>query len=1099
LPADGAGHSLTLTRPSYGENDSRAWSASDVIGGSPARAESIGPEPLRNLVINEFLARTVLPAEDFIELYNHGTTPLNITGCWLSDSPSTNKFRITNNIVIAPRGFAVFHESALGFGLSSSGERIYLVNSNQTRVLDAWSFEAQADHISTGRHPDGAEDVQELAALTPGTTNAPPLRHDIVINEIMYNPISGDDDDEFIELYNRGTSTVNLGGWRFEDGVDFTFPTNASLAPGQYVVAARSRNRMLANYSNLNSTNLFGNYDGSLANGGERLALAMPSPLVSTDGGPPVTNLLYVVVDEVSYGEGRWGIWADGGGSSLELIDANSDNRHAANWTDSDETEKSDWTSVSHQELMDHVYPRAGAGDQLNEVQIMLMGAGEALVDDVVVSTNLGGASFVANGDFSGGLSGWLIQGNHVRSSLEPAGSNNPTASLHLRASGAGDNGANRVEKDLTGTLPPNVQGALRASVRWLKGHPNLLFRLHGGGLEKVVPLLVPNDLGSPGARNSRAASNAGPVINAISHFPVLPAAGAPVTVSAAISDPHGVVQVVVRYRNDTSSPGVNADVPMNDAGSNGDLVAGDGVYSGIIPGQNAGTLIAFHVRATDGFSPGATSVYPAISERHEALVRFGDTMPPGALGVYRLWMTASNITLWGSREKLSNEALDGTFVYGNRVIYGMSARYRGSPFIRPGYNTPIGNACAYVWNFPSDELFLGQDETNLDSLEPSGRDSTALREITSFTFAKHVGLPFSRQRFVHVVLNGVANANRNIPIYTDSQQPDGGYMSMWFPDNDDGDIYKIDDWFEFDDTPAMQMNKSASLQNFTTVGGVKKQARYRWSWEKKFNGGYTDDYSSLYSAVNALNAPDPIYVSQVEGTFDTESWMTVLAMGHVVGDWDRYGYNRGKNTFAYRPVAGKFAMILWDLDFAIGCTGGHGPAQDLFSVAGGGDTGSDHMPEVSRMYTHPHFRRIYLRALHRIANGPLQDSVFMPTLDARYRALQANGVVSVSPYVGSGAQGISIPAWIQQRRAYILTGSGQIPSATFGLTSTSITVSSNLALISGTAPVNIQTIEFNGVVWPITWTSTTAWTAQVPVGPGTTNFVVLGRDVEGA
>ena len=34
LAADGSGHSLVLARPSYGEDDPRAWAPSDVIGGS---------------------------------------------------------------------------------------------------------------------------------------------------------------------------------------------------------------------------------------------------------------------------------------------------------------------------------------------------------------------------------------------------------------------------------------------------------------------------------------------------------------------------------------------------------------------------------------------------------------------------------------------------------------------------------------------------------------------------------------------------------------------------------------------------------------------------------------------------------------------------------------------------------------------------------------------------------------------------------------------------------------------------------------------------------------------------------------------------------
>jgi hypothetical protein len=46
----------------------------------------------------------------------------------------------------------------------------------------------------------------------------------------MYNPITGDNDDEYIELYNRGVSS-GTRGWKFTDGITFTFAPNTILAP----------------------------------------------------------------------------------------------------------------------------------------------------------------------------------------------------------------------------------------------------------------------------------------------------------------------------------------------------------------------------------------------------------------------------------------------------------------------------------------------------------------------------------------------------------------------------------------------------------------------------------------------------------------------------------------------------------------------------------------------------------------------------------------------------------------------------------------------------------------------------------------------------
>ncbi len=1114
--ADGTGHSLVLARPSYGEADPRAWAPSDRVGGSPGRSEPYGADPLRSVVINEFLAHTDLPLEDYIELYNQSGAPVDISGAYLSDDRDTNKFRIPDGTILPARGFVsfTFNGGASGFSLSSAGERIYLVNPSQTRVLDMVVFEAQANGVASGRFPDGAPGFQPLVGRTPGGTNAPAMVPDVVINELMFNPISGNDNDEYIELHNRSGAPVSVGDWRFTAGVSFRFPANTIIPANGYLVVAKDKARLLSRYPQLNEANTLGNFGGTLANGGERVALSRPDYFVVTNNSVVVTQANFVVVDETTYVDsGRAARWADGGGSSLELIDPFSNHRLPANWADSDETEKSVWTNLTVTAVADHVYPVDTAGAAMDEVQVMILGAGEVLMDDVDVHAGASGPTLVANPGFTSGTNGWTIQGNHVRSVLEPAGPNNPSPSLRIVASAGGDNGANRVECNLNGALAANTLATIGAKFRWLRGFPIVLIRVHGGGIEAVGTLPTPPNLGTPGLVNSRRVANAGPAIFDVVHGPVLPAAGQDVALTARVSDPDGVANVQVRYRIDPAAT-VNT-VAMRDDGTAGDRVAGDGEYTAIVPGQAVGATIAFRVEATDAriSGPGAaTSLFPAPTAG-EALIRFGEPAIFGGLGVYRIWMTASNLNLWTVRERLSNEALDGTFVYGNfRAIYNSGARYRGSPFTRnPTSPAGVGVAANYVWTLPDDEPLLGTDELNLDCLEPGGssnvRDVTALREVTAFELLNQLGLPFSYQRYVHVVINGVTSASRNIPVYTDSQQPNGEYTAMWFPDgNEDGDLYKIDDWFEFNDTPARTGNKSASLENFTTTGGVKKQARYRWSWEKKANRGLDDDYSSLYGGVDALNAADAVYVRQVEENFDIREWLTALALRHVVGDWDGYGYQRGKNQFCYRPRGGKLAMLMWDLDFALGCNSGHAPNQDLFTVSLGGQTGSDNMPEVNRLYTHPHFRRMYLQALQQVAEGPLQDANFLPGLEARYQALLDNGVVGLtSPFVGSGAQSISIPAWMQQRRNFI-TSSNSNPNrislftnTPFQVTSpTTVTTGGDVLQITGTAPFGFREILINGLAWPVTWTSVTGFTARVVLNPGLNEIAIAGRTFGG-
>ncbi len=99
----------------------------------------------------------------------------------------------------------------------------------------------------------------------------------------MYHPISGDDDDQYVELHNRGAQAVNLAGWQLSDGISFTFPNNTVLAPDAYLVVARDINRLRSNYTILNATNSIGNFSGKLSHSGERVALRMPDTILSTN------------------------------------------------------------------------------------------------------------------------------------------------------------------------------------------------------------------------------------------------------------------------------------------------------------------------------------------------------------------------------------------------------------------------------------------------------------------------------------------------------------------------------------------------------------------------------------------------------------------------------------------------------------------------------------------------------------------------------------------------------------------------------------------------------------------------------------------------
>src|SRR6185295_16562955 len=126
-------------------------------------------------------------------------------------------------------------------------------------------------------------------------------------------------------------------------------------------------------------------------------------------------------------------------------------------------------------------------------------------------------------------------------------------------------------------------------------------------------------------------------------------------------------------------------------------------------------------------------------------------------------------------------------------------------------------------------------------------------------------------RRYVHMYVNG----NRRGTIYEDTQQPNSDSIAEFFPDDTGGDLHMIEDWFEFGDTPSNhEFNVDATLQNFTTTGGAKKLARYRWNWRKRATDT-PNNYTNLFSLVDAVNAaaPEP-YTSATESLVDTEEWM---------------------------------------------------------------------------------------------------------------------------------------------------------------------------------------------------------------------------------
>ncbi|MGK0187831.1 MAG: hypothetical protein ACI9R3_003622 [Verrucomicrobiales bacterium] len=1079
--ADGAGHSLVLARASFGEGDVRAWSASSRIGGSPGVADAVpAGGDLENIVINELLAHGSPEVVDFVELHNRSADSVDVSGCRLTDDPAADKFEVPAATVIPGGGFLSYDEATLGFALSSGGETVYLKTPVGDRVLDAIRFGGQAVDTAFGRQPDGSAVTGELALPTPGDSNAPPLERDVVINEIMYHPLSlsGDSGGEFVELTNRGSSAIDLSGWAFRAGIDFAFPAGASIAPEGFVVVARDRTRLIADHPGLSADTVFGNFGGSLSNSGERIELAMPVTRVDGEG----EGVVFVAVDEVTYRDGgRWGERADGGGSSLELVDSHADNRLAPNWEPSDESGKGAWTQV---EVTDLLELGAGTADQL---QLFLLGEGEAMVDDVEVVPE-GGSNRVTNSAFSSDAN-WFFQGTHAPSSIEDG-------ALHVRAVKRGDLGSNRIRTKLSSALSSGTRATIRARVRWLAGHPEILFRLKGNYMELFATLEVPANLGTPGEANSRAVANAVPVVYEVTHDPLVPASNETVRVTARVNDPDGILNVDLKYRLDPSTTLLR--VPMKDDGTDGDLVAGDHVFSALIPGQRSRTLAAFHVVARDlspqsgnGYFPDGVDGAPG----REGLILWGDRDYPGEFGTYRIWMTRETRDAWEAREKMSNQPMDVTFVYNDqRVIYGAGSYYSGSAFTSPGYDSPIGRICGYDVIFPDDDSILGDNKLTLDF---PVRDPTGQREQLMYWFCDKSGLPNNYRRYVNLFVNGIGQRSRSgwgtgsNAIYTDIQQPNSDMVKEWFPDAADGHLVKGAFWFEFDDKGARQGGvTSPTLEIFNGADGEKKLTRYRWNWRLRGVRGSANDYSEIFNRVDALNTRGDDFMPAAEATVDVDQWMRTFVVNDLAANWDSFGNPGGKNTFHYKPPDQPWQLMNWDYDVGLGVF--NDPVDSpLFNV-------SD--PVVRKFYTTQPFLRSYWHAMREAVDGFFQRSEVAPVLNAKWAALQAARVPLTSPNVASGQAGLSIPGWIDRRRQFLLEELAKVerPFAITTNDGAGFSTENFRIELQGTAPMSVHQIHLNGEPVSVEWQSVNTWVMDIALGAGAHTLIIDGRDRSG-
>ncbi len=207
---------------------------------------------------------------DWVELYNTTGKDISLNGFALSDKENDPvMWRFPQDAVIPAHGYylvfcsgkdrllAAGKISHTNFRLSAERETVVLSDSHG-RLIDRASIDNLPMDSSLGR--DDSNNWKVYKTATPGMPNngagaaqaeknmRAANTSGVYISEVMSSSGNGND---WVELYNASTQSVNLEGFGLSDSMGrprkWQFPTGAALGPGEYTVVSLDGTNSQAN------------------------------------------------------------------------------------------------------------------------------------------------------------------------------------------------------------------------------------------------------------------------------------------------------------------------------------------------------------------------------------------------------------------------------------------------------------------------------------------------------------------------------------------------------------------------------------------------------------------------------------------------------------------------------------------------------------------------------------------------------------------------------------------------------------------------------------------------------------------------------------
>ncbi len=535
---------------------------------------------------------------------------------------------------------------------------------------------------------------------------------------------------------------------------------------------------------------------------------------------------------------------------------------------------------------------------------------------------------------------------------------------------------------------------------------------------------------GTPGRANSATRANTAPIIADVQHLPIVPRSSDPVSVSARILDEHtNGLTVTLQWRLD-GAPGFTT-ATMFDDGVHGDGLAGDGIFSAVIPPQADKAIIEFYLSARDLENQTRTfpNVVPSGGPRTANLLYEVDNGAyAGSQPVFRLIMSQAehdylSSQIWGG-EPFSDAFVNGTFVNSDGVLdNGTTTQVRYQCGFR---NRGHGSRSAVPHNFhvafPKDHPWKGRSGQNLNT------QYTHSQQLGSSIFRK-LGLPMADSRPVQVRVNGANLAKpgqEQFGSYAANEVVDDRLVKRQFPLDDQGNLYRgIRDMIPGLSADADLAWHGASYTSYTNAYA-------------KENNSVANDWSDLIHLIDVLNnTPDATYANAVSNVVNVDEWMKFFAVNTLLDNQENsLGIGAGDDYALYRGTNDtRFWLLPYDMDSMMG----RGTRTTTY---GDGLWRMTNVAAIDRFMKRPEFVHAYFRHLKELAETAFAPEIMNPFLDQLH-----------ADYVDATAIA-NMKAFNASHRAHVL-----------GLLPLTLTVESSLAVQSGYPRTTSPTVALSGGV----------------------------------